>query len=117
MTVGTRHLVEEVLARFIKPSLQATFTGTSFITVSSLSLQQWCSDNHCEEQGGASTSVGQKLLVSDLGNSFHQVSNQSDIKTGDMLGLGMGTGLCIGIRSRLGPRPGIPRDIKVAFCT
>ena len=107
MTAGTRHLVEDVLTKFIKPALQATFIGTNFMTVSVLSLRQWCSANCGPEQSGTSTTLPQKQLFCGFGGE------PLEAKAGDGLDPGMGTRLSVGIRARLGPRPSLPKDTKV----
>ena len=107
---GTRHLVEDVLTKFIKPALQATFTGTNFMTVSVLSLRQWCSANCGQELRGTSTTLPQKQLFCGFG------MEQPEAKAGSELDPGMGARLSVGIRARLGPRPELPKDTTVVLC-
>ena len=76
---GSRHLVEQVLSKYIKPGLEATFASTNSATVSVACINQWCSVNcwnlgeSCtlagEEPSGPATTVGQKRHFSELGES------------------------------------------------
>ncbi len=71
--IGSRHPLELVLSKFIKPALQATFVGSNCATVPAASLQQWCNVNYWNRRtsGGEGQStpavIGQKRLFSETG--------------------------------------------------
>ena len=116
--VGSRHPLEQVLSKFIKPALQATFASSNSATVSVTSLQEWCDVNcwNCctsggEGQSSLATVVGQKRHFSEIGEGVTdsgKVSNHNTLVPGPEHGSGSGPKTGMEPGPKAGPKP-VPR--------
>lgn len=85
-------MLEQVLSKFIKPALQASFSTTNSATVSVPCLHQWFAANcwDCsttcaldgEEQRGPSTTIGQKRHFREL----EDASEDCEVHVNDVIG-------------------------------
>ena len=93
--VGSRSPLEQVLSKFIKPALKATFAGTNSATISVPCLQQWltanCSDwsKTCASGGEVQTCptariVGQKRRFGEL-QGCSDIRHIGEMSTSDRL--------------------------------